>query len=280
MEFPPKFHEFYEAPFPVAVRKDGDRLANFISHLDVTKHDWDSRQSSRAIAVVGFACDEGVYRNMGRRGAKEGPAAVRKVLYPLAWHDEWCCALYDFGDIVVEEGGNLLEGQRMLSHMVSVLQGHGIITLVIGGGHETAIGHYLGLERVHGDLSIINFDAHFDLRELERRGGSVDCDEEAHDNDDAYNIDVDTATHDDEYGGTSGTPFRQVARHCEKRGNPFRYSVVGIQEQANIPSLFETAAALDVRYASCYTIVLRSFLVCDVSVSLSFTHVLLPACIL
>ena len=252
MEFPPKFHEYYEAPCSVAVRKDGARLGNFINQLDVTKHDWSRIEINRAIAVVGFGSDEGVYRNMGRRGAKEGPAAVRKVLYPLAWHDEWCCALHDFGDIVVEEGGNLLEGQRMLSHLVSVLQGHGIITMVIGGGHETAIGHYLGLERVHDDLSIINFDAHFDLRELERRGGNVDGDENAHG--DAYNIDIDTAAHDDEYGGTSGTPFRQVARHCQKHGNPFRYSVVGIQEQANIPSLFEAAAAFNVRYVLAETV--------------------------
>ena len=49
------------------------------------------------IVLVGFACDEGVRRNGGRVGAKDGPRAIRAALANLAWHQS--CPVYDAGDV-------------------------------------------------------------------------------------------------------------------------------------------------------------------------------------
>ncbi len=38
------------------------------------------------IALLGFACDEGVRRNKGRTGAADGPATLRRALANMASH--------------------------------------------------------------------------------------------------------------------------------------------------------------------------------------------------
>ena len=38
-----------------------------------------SEDSQPGLALLGFACDEGVRRNHGRVGAAEGPAALRRM---------------------------------------------------------------------------------------------------------------------------------------------------------------------------------------------------------
>src|SRR5689334_24141000 len=90
---------------------------------------------AKGIALLGFACDEGVRRNGGRVGAKDGPRAIRQALANLAWHP-WC-AVYEAGDVSCSDG-ELEQAQAELAYRVaSVLRG-GHRVLVLGGGHETA----------------------------------------------------------------------------------------------------------------------------------------------
>jgi formiminoglutamase len=90
-------------------------------------------------------------------------------------------------------------------------------TLVLGGGHETAWGHYQGLaEAWPGRIGIINFDAHFDLREPMHGKGS------------------------------SGTPFFQIAHSCRSSGRDFDYCCLGIQPSGNARILFKRARDLGV----------------------------------
>src|SRR5690606_39172273 len=51
--------------------------------------------AASGVALLGFACDEGVRRNHGRVGAAEGPAALRRMLSNLPTLDE--VPLYDAG---------------------------------------------------------------------------------------------------------------------------------------------------------------------------------------
>lgn len=168
--------------------------------------------------IVGFASDEGVRRNGGRTGAAEGPTALRRALAPLALHrDE---ALYDAGDVRVDDG-DLETGQRALGAVVAGAMGAGHLPVVLGGGHEVAYASYLGLDEGLGSdrtrtLGVLNIDAHFDLREEPRP--------------------------------TSGTPFLQISEAERARGRAFRYAVVGINEAANTPVLFDRADRLGVGY--------------------------------
>jgi formiminoglutamase len=167
------------------------------------------------IALLGFACDEGVRRNEGRTGAAEGPATLRRALANLAWHGGR--PVRDAGNVVCE--GRDLEGaQTRLGRAVRALLDDGHLPIVLGGGHETAWGSFLGLAaaRPRERIGVLNLDAHFDLRHDSR--------------------------------ATSGTPFAQIAEHCEQAGQPFDYLCVGVAEPANTAALFATARRLGVRY--------------------------------
>ena len=50
-------------------------------------------------AFIGFCSDEGVHRNKGRPGAKEGPYKVREKLASLPYMD----TVYDYGSIAGEQ---------------------------------------------------------------------------------------------------------------------------------------------------------------------------------
>jgi formiminoglutamase len=177
-----------------------------------------SLPASRPAVLLGFASDEGVRRNKGRPGAALAPAALRAALGPLAFHLDRTVS--DAGDVVVA-GGALEAGQARAGLAIAAMLDAGRLTVVLGGGHETAFASYLGLagsEGVRGGqrLGVLNLDAHFDLR--------------------------------DEHVPSSGTPFLQMAEAEAAAGREFRYAVVGISEPNNTGALFSTAGRLGVRY--------------------------------
>lgn len=166
------------------------------------------------IALLGFACDEGVRRNQGRPGAAKGPRALRQALGNLAWHGR--APLWDAGDVAA--GEDLEAGQERLASTVRQLVEGGHRPIVLGGGHETAWGSFLGLATARPDcrIGIVNIDAHFDLRRSAE--------------------------------ASSGTPFAQAAEFCERARMPFDYLCVGIAEPANTLALFRRAHELGVRF--------------------------------
>lgn len=163
-------------------------------------------------AIIGFRCDEGVRRNSGRVGAAEGPSAIRQALsrLPIQKRNFNC---FDVGNIICTDG-DLESSQEALGEVVAILLENGIKPIVIGGGHELAWGHYQGIAKTFpkNNLGIINFDSHFDMRQLLPEGK-----------------------------GSSGTPFLQIAMACKKAKNRFDYNCVGIQHAGNIHYLFDVA---------------------------------------
>lgn len=173
----------------------------------------------QAVAFLGFCCEEGVQRNQGRVGAVTGPSELRKAMASFAWHFPEQVGLYDAGDVFCTNQ-HLEEAQKQLGSKVYKLLEQGFKTIVLGGGHETAYGHFLGIAQVlrpEQQLGIINFDAHFDLRHYEKQS-------------------------------SSGTPFLQIADDLKAAGKAFNYLVLGLQEQGNTQKLFHTAASLGVTY--------------------------------
>jgi formimidoylglutamase len=118
--------------------------------------------------IVGFPQDEGVRRNGGRVGAALAPAEIRRWLYRLvafAPHREADLAalgVVDAGDLPVT--GDLEASQAALAEVVGGLLGLGAVPIVLGGGHETALGVYLGHVRAGQPAGILNLDAHLDVR--------------------------------------------------------------------------------------------------------------------
>lgn len=168
--------------------------------------------------IVGFACDEGVRRNQGRVGAARGPTELRHALAGLPAKAE--TKPFDAGNVSCDDG-DLEAAQAELGRVVAEILASGGRPLVFGGGHEVAWGTYSGLRGYLGDapgrrLVIINFDAHFDIRQTRP--------------------------------ANSGTPFDQIACDCTERGVPFRYVCFGISDLANTAALFTRARELGVRH--------------------------------
>lgn len=175
--------------------------------------------TENTIAILGYACDEGVKRNQGRTGAIAGPDAIRTQLGRMPNHLDSTVKFLDIGNVECENG-DMEAAQSMLEQKVSQLLTHNAFSIIIGGGHDIAYGHYNGIRKFIGTnetIGIINFDAHFDLRSNEK-------------------------------GNNSGTPFYQIAQDCKDNGSAFNYLCLGIRKDANDKTLFKTANDLGVDY--------------------------------
>lgn len=164
-------------------------------------------------AIIGFPSDTGVKRNGGRQGASEAPAAIRKELYKMTpsaedpqSFEKLIATADDPGDIHIT--GDLESDQKALGEAVNYYLEQGSVPVILGGGHETAFGHFLGYAGGNRDTAIINLDAHTDVRPLNAG--------KAH----------------------SGSPFRQAVEH--ESGCCEQYLAAGIQPHS--------AAASHVKY--------------------------------
>lgn len=155
--------------------------------------------------LVGFPSDEGVRRNGGRAGAALGPTAIRAAFYrltPDALDAERMSALLerttDLGDIPAT--GDLERDQATLGRALAGPLANGVFPIVLGGGHETAYGHFLGYVEAGLRPELLNWDSHPDVRPL--RDGR----------------------------GHSGSPFRQALEHPS--GAARGYTVAGLARHA------------------------------------------------
>lgn len=224
-------------------RVDGEGVAHARWHQRVSLVSEDRQPEGPHVALAGFASHEGVRRNHGRVGAAEAPAALRSALASMALHGSLASgevALADWGDVTTI-GEALEEAQAAMGSLTATALGTegNRLTLVLGGGHETAWASYLGLREHLGacgsakestprpggpgsdacqlpSWGVLNLDAHFDLRSAPTP--------------------------------TSGTPFLQMAEAEAAEGRALNYAVLGIAEPGNTRTLFETAYELGVQY--------------------------------
>lgn len=163
------------------------------------------------ICLIGYASDLGVRANLGRPGAADGPARLRARMASFPAIDG--ITIFDCGDIVA--GASVLETQEALAQAVEAIVRAGAMPVILGGGHDQAFGHFLGVARATGSPpACINFDAHLDLRPIA------------------------------ETGPNSGTPFSQAAEWCRARNATFRYLALGVQRAGNTSLLFARAEAI------------------------------------
>lgn len=182
--------------------------------------------SERGVALIGFETDAGVAQNKGRVGAKQSPNLIRQALANMAWHNQ--ANVYDLGNVTCE-GDDLTNAQTQCAEVVTQALKE-TRTIVLGGGHEIAWSSFQGLanhlDRISQDqpprIGIINFDAHFDLREHESEIAEVKP--------------------------SSGTPFNQIHQWCQIKGWPFHYACLGVSAASNTQALFKNADALNVWY--------------------------------
>ncbi len=215
-----------------------------------------SQQNGQRIGLVGFACDQGVRRNQGRVGARAAPPLIRQAFAALPviaelqqrFDGQLPTLLGDAGDIHCHDNDDFAErtleqAQVKYADKINHIIQQGGLPIGLGGGHAIAYGSFLGLwqalssetDQPTNDVSnvesnvkshastmptigVINFDAHLDIRQS----------------------DV----------ATSGTPFRQIAEHLDKQGQPFNYCCIGVSRFSNTAALFDRAEQLGVHIIS------------------------------
>ncbi|GMT43425.1 MAG: formimidoylglutamase [bacterium] len=187
------------------IRKEQLRWHQVIRNIDLDK----DKISAKGFCIIGFESDIGIEKNKGRIGAKEAPDTIRRHLSSLPWYFD-NINLYDAGNVVCKD--SLENAQELLSNKVKDIFDAGLLPIIIGGGHETAFGSVIGFYKHFKDMpSIINFDAHFDMRDYKD-------------------------------GATSGTSFKQIGDICREVNKNFRYCCIGIQKSSNTQELFNRAA--------------------------------------
>src|SRR5205823_3323867 len=187
-------------PESLSERADDPRLANIVEYW---RGDAPKLKPGQAV-LVGFPQDEGVRRNHGRPGASQAPGKIRQYLYRLTSCD--AAADVDLTDHPpldmgsVRISGSLEESQAALGTVVTGILAQGAVPVILGGGHETAYGHYLGYVANSRPVAIINIDAHLDVRPCL-----------------------------DGQRGHSGSPFRQALEHPTHPLPGNRYACLGAQ---------------------------------------------------
>tara|TARA_Y100000385_G_scaffold268428_1_gene305459 strand:+ start:5033 stop:6010 length:978 start_codon:yes stop_codon:yes gene_type:complete len=169
--------------------------------------------------ILGYSCDEGVRRNNGRQGAKNGPEAIREQLgkLPVQFAKK---TITDYGDVFAFEDKIEL-AQELYSNIICEIIQSGQVSIGIGGSHDIAYGHFCGIKKALSKLGtdkigILNFDAHFDLRPTTN-------------------------------GANSGTPFYQIMNEF---GSNTNYLALGIQKPSNSELLYKIASELGVNHIS------------------------------
>lgn len=168
-------------------------------------------KKKKSFGFVGFKCDEGVKRNLGRPGTLEGPSAIRNAMASMPIHS-LDLEIRDYGDIEVIST-NLEECQQKYADTITLAIKDEVIPIGLGGGHSIAYGTYTGIKNSNKyknkKIGIINFDAHLDMRSY------------------------------DQYP-TSGTSFKQIGDSEED----YKYMIVGYQKIGNTIRLLSTCKKL------------------------------------
>jgi formiminoglutamase len=162
-----------------------------------------SSPESSAWILRGYPDDEGIQLNGGRLGAHKGPDSIRSVFYKTTWQKN-SPTLTDLGNLDTLSF-NLEQRHEVCRSTLKRLLEDQRKVITLGGGHDYGFPDGAGFLDVYNDQCpvVINFDAHLDVRPLDR-------------------------------GLSSGTPFYRLLN--EFKG--FDFYQIGIQPQCNSEEYF------------------------------------------
>ena len=130
------------------------------------EHDGPSPQDALAV-IVPFGLEKSVsYEG----GTAKGPQAVLQAATELEHFDEvfWCEPRYEYGIATLQEpeiAPVLEDGLSQIEDIVAQVLQEGKFPLVLGGEHSLTAGAIRPFARRHETLTILQFDAHADLRD-------------------------------------------------------------------------------------------------------------------
>lgn len=136
--------------------------------IEYHPRDYESAQ----VVLLGCPEDEGVKRNKGVPGARNGPREIRRALYRLALNETiHSQSIFDLGDI--RTGMTLEETHARLREVVRHILKDGKMAIVLGGGNDISYPDCAALTEVKKDVLVFNIDKHFDVRDLSLRNSGT-----------------------------------------------------------------------------------------------------------
>lgn len=147
------------------IREGEDRIVNHLQRVNC----------NAKYCIIGISESIGPQANFGRPGAENAFAAFMHYFLPMPYQgQDFCvmgeivCKSIEFSDVI--EASKLVEELddfvfEVLSSMIEPNQ----IPIVIGGGHNNALPLMRWANKKRGSSSVLNFDAHADCRETNRR---------------------------------------------------------------------------------------------------------------
>lgn len=177
----------------------------------------------RGFCFLGYCCDLGVAKNLGRHGSDKAPSFIRKELSNLPRSFDKSTRIFDGGNIFCS-GGDMTQVQAELSILIERIFSLNLFPIVLGGGHDLTWGHFHGIvnslrrkDKDDARIGIISLDAHFDLRPYKN-------------------------------GPSSGTMFSQIVDECTENKIDLSLLYLGIQKTGNTLSLFKKAEEVGAKY--------------------------------
>lgn len=148
----------------------------------------------------GYPDEEGIALNGGRPGASQGPDSIRRMFYKTTW-PQTPPRLMDQGNLDVSPP--LSERHQIAQQSLTEILKAGSRVISLGGGHDYGYPDGAGFLSAfpQPEAVVINFDAHLDVRPLDR-------------------------------GLSSGTPFFRLLSNFSN----FHFFQIGIQPQCNSAS--------------------------------------------
>ncbi len=130
---------------------------------------FDDNISQKSVCFVGYDTDDGVIKNQGRSGAKDGSNAIRKALQSLPNIEG--LDFYDYGNL---KAYDIQQSQEEYSTKITKVIKAGSFPIGLGGGHDISYGSYLGVRKAypHKKIAMINLDTHLDMRPYEKTRSS------------------------------------------------------------------------------------------------------------
>lgn len=143
-----------------------DNMEKFAFSGQLDNHD----ELKKGYVIMGVGFDS---TTSYRAGSRYGPRAVREASYNfesynLSFDTTLTACSYDIGDVTVNHG-NYESTNVMISDTVKSVLEMNLHPIVIGGEHTITNGVMSGIydynEDLFHDMTVIHFDAHFDMRD-------------------------------------------------------------------------------------------------------------------
>ncbi len=179
---------------------------------DIVLRERENFSASIRVGIVGVPDDEGIKRNRGRVGAKEGPTEIRKALYkftPFAitkGKQISDLGIFDFGN--VKTGASLEETHQHVQAVLESLFVNNILPVVLGGGHDLTFPAFVAASKTAGKAGAINIDTHLNFRKSDPHRNN-------------------------------GTAFRQILDLTHSPLSPMNFVQIGAQSFANAKEHYE-----------------------------------------